>query len=128
MLTAALILLLAGGLLSLVVMVLGHVAIWRMLSRPLRTATSFPPVSVLKPLKGVDDELYENLASLARQDYPDFELILGAQDPRDAALEVAQQLRHDFPNVAISVGVSPTHIGRNPKVNNLAALTARAHH
>jgi ceramide glucosyltransferase len=126
--TVALIFLLAGGLLSLVLTVLGHIGVFKVLSRNLRTDAPLPPVSVLKPLKGVDDELYENLVSFAQQDYPNFELVLGAEDPRDPALEVAQHLRREFPGVAISVGVSPSHIGRNPKVNNLATLAGRARH
>jgi ceramide glucosyltransferase len=126
--TAALIILLSGGLISLVLTALGHFAVFKVLSRPIRLDAPLPPVSILKPLKGLDDELYENLASFARQDYPTFELILGAEDPVDPALEVAQRIRRDFPDVAISVGVSPAHIGRNPKVNNLTSLTLRARH
>lgn len=110
---------------SLVLTLVTHASVMHVSRRRDYTGPA-PGISVLKPLKGIDDGLYENLASLAAQDYPEFELVLGAEDPRDPALEVARQLRRDFPALRIEIVSGVLTSGLNPKVNNLIQLESYA--
>lgn len=95
---------------------------------PPSTELSTPPISVLKPLKGAEPELYDNLAALARQDYPELEIVCGVEDPDDPALDVVRRIREDFPTVPIHVVAGTASSGLNPKVRNLASLSRRARH
>jgi len=88
----------------------------------------FPPVSILKPLKGVDADLIENLRSIYRIEYPDFEVLLGTEDAQDPALAVAQRVAGEFPHIRTVILTGAAAIGFNPKVNNLANLVLRARH
>ena len=111
---------------SLFLTLFGHAATFFLLSRKRRPAVAGPAVTILKPIKGIEPGLYENLASLAAQDYPDFEMLIGAEDARDPALAVARQVQRDFPAVRIKVFSGARHLGLNPKVNLLSHLADRA--
>jgi ceramide glucosyltransferase len=104
-----------------------HVAVQRVRARSAKSGP-LPAISVLKPLCGVDEGLYENLVALAKQDYPEFELVLGAEDPGDPALCVARAVRRDFPNLSLQIVAGMPRLGMNPKVSNLSALSQRAKH
>jgi len=87
-----------------------------------------PPISILKPLRGVDSFAYENLASFCRQDYPHFQIVFGTLDPDDPAIAVAKQVQKDFPEIDIRIVTNGRQIGSNLKVSNLANLLAEATH
>jgi ceramide glucosyltransferase len=81
---------------------------------------ALPPVTVIKPLKGADEGLYENLASFVIQDYPCHQLVFCLASPDDPALPVVSRLKRAFPDADIETVVSNDRIGYNPKVNNMA--------
>ncbi|MCL4490879.1 MAG: ceramide glucosyltransferase [Nitrospirae bacterium] len=80
---------------------------------------SFLPISILKPLKGLDDNLFDNLESFCLQDYPEYEIIFSLQDYNDPAYKVVRKIKDKYPDGDISIIVERCDIGLNPKVNNL---------
>lgn len=86
-----------------------------------------PPVSVLKPAKGLDDDAYENFASFCRQQYPLFEVLFGFAEPDDPAVPLVVRLQQDFPDLAIRTVVVPPNAA-NPKTSILAELSKQARH
>ncbi|MDN0084206.1 bacteriohopanetetrol glucosamine biosynthesis glycosyltransferase HpnI [Crenobacter sp. SG2305] len=86
------------------------------------------PVSVLKPLCGSEPRLYENLATLCRQDYPQYQIVFGVRDADDPAIAVIRRLRADFPACDIALTISPDVHGSNLKVSNLINLLPQASH
>ncbi|MEN0064374.1 MAG: glycosyltransferase [Myxococcota bacterium] len=118
-----------GALAACVMTTLFNVSTHVVLSRRRPWAKVKPGISVLKPLKGIDDDLEANLASIVNQAYDGpFEILLGAADPDDPALVVARRLQRRFPNHAIRIVAGHHESGVNPKVANLAALSAQAHY
>jgi ceramide glucosyltransferase len=80
-------------------------------------------LSILKPLRGLDDGLEENLASFASLPGVDFEVVLSVADPADPALDAVARVRERFPGapfVLVVGGVPEGRIG-NPKVERLVA-------
>lgn len=87
-----------------------------------------PPVSILKPLKGTDPEIYEGFRSHCLQDYPEYEIIFGVSDAADPAVASVEQLQREFPKHKIKLVVSPVKLGANVKVSNLAQMVRAASH
>jgi ceramide glucosyltransferase len=86
------------------------------------------PVTILKPLCGLDPGLQENLRSFCRQDYPSYEVIFGVRDPQDPAIPIVRQVMAEFPAVAARLVVNTRSCGPNFKVGNLASMCRVARH
>ena len=81
-----------------------------------------PPVSVLKPSKGIDPEMYESFRSQVLQDYPYHEVIFGVSEPGDPATEIIKKLMTEFSRGRIVWKVCPEILGANVKVSNLVQM------
>lgn len=99
-----------------------YVARKKMSHHPDRSESFLPPISMLKPVSGVDGNLYENLVSFVNQDYPEYEIVIGVQAPDDPAIALIRKLIEDFPEKKIKYIVSDRVLGYNPKVNNLYGM------
>jgi len=84
------------------------------------------PVSILKPLRGTDPEMYESFRSHCLQDYPEYEIIFGVSDPADPAIDLVERLKQEFPERAIQLMICSQNLGSNTKVSNLAQMLLHA--
>lgn len=99
----------------------------RFMKRPISMGAFQPPVTVLKPIYGHDKGLEENLLSLCRQDYPNFQIVMSVQREDDPALPVLRKLEADFPD-RVTLVVKTSEPVVNGKVQNLVnGLTAARH-
>ena len=106
----------------------GWLAVERFSRRAAVVPTQCPPVTILKPLHGGEPLLEEALASFCAQDYPEFQIVFGLQDPADPALAVLARLRQRFPTLDMTAVVDPTPHGVNRKVANLINMAPRIRH
>ncbi len=103
-------------------------SLWGALSFSLYWKQDLPPysglrVSVLKPLHGMDAEMYEALASHCRQKFAgSYEIVFGVTSARDPALAELRRLREAFPDVAMRVVECPETLGSNGKVSRLVQM------
>jgi ceramide glucosyltransferase len=93
---------------------------------PPRNDAFVPPVSILKPVRGIDSEAYENFSSYCRLNYPTYEIIFAVIDPGDPVVPVIKKLQQDFPKTRIRLATSVERLGQNNKISNLYRLVKEA--
>jgi ceramide glucosyltransferase len=95
--------------------------------RPVPAAAP-PPISILKPLAGIDDGLEENLVTFFEQDYADFEILFAVRNPDDPAIGVVERLRARYPRIPSQLIVTGEPPYPNAKVYSLDLMLAAARH
>ena len=87
-----------------------------------------PPVSILKPVRGMDHEGDENFASFCRLDYTDYEILFAVADASDPVIPVIEKLQTNYPKKAIRLIVGVEQLGITRKTNSLVRLVREAKH
>ena len=86
-----------------------------------------PDVSILKPVKSVDERMYEGFVSHCRQEYGGrFEILFGVSSVEDGAVAEVERLKVEFPECAIRLVVCPERLGTSGKVSNLVQMLREA--
>jgi ceramide glucosyltransferase len=114
---------------------LGIYSAWRFFRIAHRRTIQMPagneearPISVLKPVRGLDPDAYENFASFCIQDYPEFEILFAVNDSSDPAVPIVRKVIENFPGRPIRLIVVHERLGPNTKVSNLCRLVREARH
>ena len=88
---------------------------------------SFPSISIVKPIKGIDPEMYASFASHCTQDYPgEYEILFAIHDADDPAVAAIERLKGEYPERSIRLIVCPEVLGANGKVSNLVQAVPQA--
>ncbi len=90
---------------------------------------ALPALSVLKPIKGLEEQLEQNLRSFLEQAYPaPLQFVFASTSPSDEGIAVARRVAQDYPQVETRFVVSDPSFGWNPKVSNIAGALRAAHY
>lgn len=102
---------------------------WRNRLQKLKFADGHtPPLSVLKPVHGIEPNLEANLETFFRQEYPNFELVFCARHASDPALQIAQKLAQKYPSVAVRILTCGEPPWTNAKLYSLQKMWREAAH
>jgi ceramide glucosyltransferase len=108
------------------------VAAWRFRSRGrpgfAPASSVLPPVSLLKPVHGLESCLAENIESFFLQDYPHYEILFAADEPDDAALPLVREICARYPNIPSHVLVTGNPPWPNPVAYGFHRMSEVARH
>ncbi len=109
-----------GGSVYAVLCLLAVIRLRRRPARSLRYSfSSWPPVTIMKPVCGLEKNLRDNLRSVCIQEYPEFQVVFSVQDPDDPALPLLREIQNEFGADKVSVAVDGAHTAPNGKIRNL---------
>jgi ceramide glucosyltransferase len=88
----------------------------------------WPPVTVLKPVHGIEKNQRENLRSTCLQDYPDFQVVFSVQELDDPAIPILYEIQREFGCERVTVAIENRRSGTNGKINNMVGGLLHARH
>jgi ceramide glucosyltransferase len=97
-------------------------------SNPRHLLESWPPISVLKPVHGLEKNQRENLRSCCLQDYPEFQVVFSVQATDDPAIPLLKELQEEFGTERVTVAIENCRAGTNGKINNMIGGLRHAHY
>ncbi|WP_258187461.1 bacteriohopanetetrol glucosamine biosynthesis glycosyltransferase HpnI [Trinickia symbiotica] len=118
-----------AALFGILYTLLATVLVYRFFAQPTSEPSSFPPVTIVKPLHGDEWELLSNLTSFCEQDYPGpIQFLFGVQDSADPALKAVETLRRLYPDAHVTVVTDTRMHGPNRKISNILNMMPHALH
>jgi len=91
----------------------------RVEAQPKSHFPEWPPVTILKPVRGLEKNQKKNLRSACLQDYPEFQIVYSAQDPHDPVIPLLKEIEEEFGREKVSIAIEDRQAGPNGKINNL---------
>ena len=91
-----------------------------------RSFSEWPPVTILKPVFGVEKNLKESLRSACVQDYPEYQVVFAVQDPQDPVVSLLEEIEEEFGSERVSIAIENRQAGPNRKINNLLGALPHA--
>ncbi|XP_063989896.1 ceramide glucosyltransferase [Diachasmimorpha longicaudata] len=96
---------------------------WKLHRKPTQVPNIYevplPGVSILKPLMGIDPNLFNNLETFFTLDYPTYEILFCVEDESDPVLMLVRKLMDNYTNVETRLFIGGCRVGVNPKINNM---------
>jgi len=115
-----------------VYVILCLIAVLRLRTQPASSLrypfSEWPPVTILKPLYGLEKNQRVNLRSTCLQDYPKFQVIFSVQDPNDPVIPLLKEIQREFGSEKVCVVIENCQAGPNGKINNLLGALPHAHY
>ncbi|WP_345810672.1 bacteriohopanetetrol glucosamine biosynthesis glycosyltransferase HpnI [Paraburkholderia sp. PREW-6R] len=119
----------ASAVLGVAYTVLASALMGRFFAREVSEPSSFPAVTIVKPLHGDEWALLRNLSSFCQQDYPGtVQFLFGVHDCADPALQAVEDLRQLHPQAHITVVADARLYGPNRKISNILNMLPHAQH
>ena len=96
--------------------------------RPEQSFPVWPPVTILKPVHGLEKNQRENLRSTCIQDYPEFQVVFSVQEIDDPVIPLLREMQQEFGEDRVTVAIENKRCGTNGKINNMIGGLPHARH